>query len=155
MTIRISSWQISCSPEFSRKTHSKSRGDADDSLVGEDEGHRFSYGFPTQQEVIVRAQLRGLNEHTREFSKRQLTRDTDTLLALQDIFGLYAQTKKLYLLHGLPMWVDDIAGSRPGAQITFDDIVSILHIFVHIIANAMLSLMAQDISNASYTHRDS
>jgi hypothetical protein len=104
---------------FKGDAYSGSRGDADDSLVNVDESHRFDHGFPTQQELTVRAQLRALNEHTREFSKRQLTRDTDTLLALQGIFGLYAQTKELHLLHGLPMWIDDIAGHRPGALFTF------------------------------------
>lgn len=52
---------------------------------------------------------------------------TDTLLALQGIFGLYAQTKELYLLYGLPMWVDDIARCRSGAQITFALSVSSWH----------------------------
>jgi hypothetical protein len=104
---------------FKGGAYSGSRGGADNSVVKEDEGHRLDYGFPTQQELTVRAQLRGLNEHIREFSKRRLTRDTDTLFALQGIFGLYAQTKELYLLHGLPMWMDDIVGCRPGAQFTF------------------------------------
>ncbi|OCT54140.1 hypothetical protein CLCR_00161 [Cladophialophora carrionii] len=104
---------------FKGDAYSGSRGDAQDSLVTQDEGHRLAYGFPTQEEVTVRAQLRGLNEHTREYSKRQLTRDEDTLSALQGIFGLYAQTRQLYLLHGLPVWTDDIVQGRSGAQITF------------------------------------
>lgn len=87
---------------FKGDAYSGSCGDADDSVVTRDEEHRLGYGFPIQQEVTVRVQLRGLNKHIREFSKRQLTRDTDTLLELQGTFGLYAQTKELYLLHGYP-----------------------------------------------------
>jgi hypothetical protein len=104
---------------FKTEAYNGGSRDADIDVVPQDEDHHMNYGFPTQRKMSVRAQLRGLNEHIREFSKRKLTRDADTLLALQGIFGLYARTKEIYVLHGLPMWIDKIAGCYPGAQYTF------------------------------------
>jgi hypothetical protein len=91
----------------------------DNLVIDVDEEYRLDYGFPTIQEMTVGAQLRGLDEHIRAFSKRRLTHDTDILLAFQGVVGLYEQTKPLCLLHGLPMWTGDIAGTAAGAQVTF------------------------------------
>lgn len=91
----------------------------DQEVVGDDNVYRLNYGFPTRGETSVREQLRGLNEHIREFSKRRLTYDMDTLSAFQGIVGLYKQTEPLHLLHGIPLWTSAVAGSAAGAQITF------------------------------------
>ncbi|KAF1851243.1 HET-domain-containing protein [Cucurbitaria berberidis CBS 394.84] len=96
-----------------------SNGNQDDLVIAKDEVYRVDHGFPTHQEVTVRSQLRGLNEHIREFSRRNLSRDTDTLFAFQGIVGLYEQTTSLYLFHGIPMWVGDITGNVAGARVTF------------------------------------
>jgi hypothetical protein len=96
-----------------------SKGDRDDLVITEDEVYRLDYGFLTHREATVRAQLRGLNEHIREFSKRELTDDTDTLAAFLGIIGLYKRTQPMQLFHGIPIWIGDIAGDANGAQITF------------------------------------
>ncbi|KAF2679910.1 HET-domain-containing protein [Lentithecium fluviatile CBS 122367] len=93
--------------------------DQDDLVIYQDETYRLDHGFPVNEQVTVRTQMRGLNEHIREFSKRQLSRDTDTLPAFQGIIGLYEQAKEIYLLHGLPMWIGNIYGAASGAQLTF------------------------------------
>jgi len=81
--------------------------------------YRLDYGFPIHREASLRAQLRGLNEHVREFSKRKLSHDTDTLPALLGIVGLYKKTEAICLFQGIPMWIANIAGDVNGAQITF------------------------------------
>ena len=93
--------------------------DQDDLVIIRDEVYRLDYGFPVHREASLRAQLRGLNEHIREFSKRKLSYDTDTLPALLGIVGLYKQTEAMHLFHGIPMWIGNIAGDVNGAQITF------------------------------------
>ncbi|KAF1828191.1 HET-domain-containing protein [Decorospora gaudefroyi] len=90
----------------------------DNLVIAVDEAYRLDYGFPLFQEMTVGSQLRGLAEHIREFSKRHLTHDTDSLLAFQGVVGMYEQTKPLYLFHGIPMWTGDIAGSAVGPQVT-------------------------------------
>jgi hypothetical protein len=87
-------------------------------LIVEDDAYRLDYGFPVHHEATTRAQLRGLNEHIRAFSKRRLTEDTDALPAFLGILGMYKQNELLYLLHGVPMWMGDISGDETGAQIT-------------------------------------
>ncbi|KAH9209012.1 heterokaryon incompatibility protein-domain-containing protein [Leptodontidium sp. 2 PMI_412] len=91
----------------------------DDLVIIQDEAYRLDYGFPVHREANLRAQLRGLNEHIREFSKRKLSHDTDTIPALLGIFGMYKQTEAMRLFHGIPMWIGNIAGDVNGAQITF------------------------------------
>lgn len=93
--------------------------DHDNLVIVRDEAYRPDYGFPIHREASLRAQLRGLNEHIREFSKRKLSHDTDTLPALPGIVGLYKQTEAICLFHGIPMWIGNIAGDVNGAQITF------------------------------------
>ncbi|KAL2139402.1 hypothetical protein VTI28DRAFT_5251 [Corynascus sepedonium] len=94
-------------------------------LIAEDEDdNRLDYGFPRHLEATTRAQLRGLNEHIRAYSKRRLTHDSDALAAFMGITGLYNRSSsKLHLLYGLPIWLGPIAvGTREsfsGAQITF------------------------------------
>jgi hypothetical protein len=96
-----------------------SQSNQDGLLILKDEPYRLDYGFPIHRKATTRAQLRGLNEHIRAFSKRELRYDTDALLAFQGILGMYEENKSLYLLHGVPMWVDIICGGQNGAQITF------------------------------------
>jgi hypothetical protein len=91
----------------------------DDSIVENDEEYRLDYGFPVVQEITVRAQLRGLADHMREFTKRNLKQDSDSLSAFQGVVGMYEQTESLCLFQGIPLWTGDIAGSAAGAQITF------------------------------------
>jgi hypothetical protein len=91
----------------------------DDLVILDDDAYRLDYGFPVYREATTRAQLRGLNEHIRAFSKRSLSYDTDALPAFLGILGMYKQNKLLYLLHGIPMWMDDVSGDETGAQITF------------------------------------
>lgn len=91
----------------------------DDLVISDDEVYRLDYGFPINQDLTVGAQLRGLNEHIREFSKRRLTHDTDALLAFQGVIGIYEKTRELYLFHGIPMWTGKIAGNANSAHITF------------------------------------
>ena len=96
------------------------RDNQDGMTVFDDQGLlRPHYGFPLPDEVTIRSQLRSLNEHIREFSKRELTRDSDTLLALQGIIGMYKNTKALYMFHGIPMWMNSIAGHTNAAEVTF------------------------------------
>jgi hypothetical protein len=94
-------------------------GDREHLVIDKDEDYRLDYGFLAHREASVRAQLRGLNEHTREFSKRRLTHDTDTLPAFLGIIGLYEKTPQLRLLHGIPIWTGNFAGRTTGSQITF------------------------------------
>jgi hypothetical protein len=93
--------------------------DQDDLVITDDEAYRLDYGFPIAREGTIRSQLRGLNEHIREFSRRRLTDDTDTLPAFIGIVGLYKKKEPLHLLHGIPMWIDRIAGGATGAHISF------------------------------------
>lgn len=106
---------------FKRDTYSGgSLGHQNKLAIFADDGlYRLDYGFPLPEEVNVRSQLRGLNEHIREFSKRNLTHDTDTLEAFKGIVGLYRQTTQLHLLHGIPIWIGDLTAKISGAQITF------------------------------------
>jgi hypothetical protein len=53
----------------------------DDAIISNDEEYRLDYGFPVVHEINVRAQLRGLVDHMREFTKRRLTQETDVLPA--------------------------------------------------------------------------
>ncbi|CAO2653512.1 Nn.00g029230.m01.CDS01 [Neocucurbitaria sp. VM-36] len=101
-----------------------SSGHQDDLVIADDEAYRLDHGFPINEEVTVRSQLRGLNEHIREFSKRNLTRDTDTLFAFQGIVGMYEATQAMQLFYGIPVWVGDIPGAVSGVQVTFDLSVS-------------------------------
>jgi hypothetical protein len=55
----------------------------EDLVISMDEEYRLDYGFPIVHEITVGAQLRGLAEHMREFTKRRLTQDTDTLPACE------------------------------------------------------------------------
>ena len=91
----------------------------DDLVIAQDEVYRLDYGFPVHWEASLRAQLRSLNEHIREFSKRKLSHDTDTLPAFLGIVGLYKQTDAMCLFRGIPMWIGHVAGAVNGAQITF------------------------------------
>ncbi|KAF8847310.1 HET-domain-containing protein [Acephala macrosclerotiorum] len=90
----------------------------DELVIVEDDDYRLDYGFPIHREATTRAQLRGLNEHIRAFSKRKLSYETDALPAFRGILGMYKQNELLYLLHGIPMWLGDICGDETGAQIT-------------------------------------
>jgi hypothetical protein len=92
---------------------------AENMVVSIDVEYPIDYGFPVVEEANERSQLRGLNEHIREFSKRNLTKNEDTLPAFQGIVGLYEQAKSIYLFHGLPMWTGDITGGKSGPLITF------------------------------------
>ncbi|TVY22956.1 hypothetical protein LHYA1_G008166 [Lachnellula hyalina] len=90
-----------------------------DLVILKDEAYRLDYGFPIYRKATTRAQLRGLNEHIRAFSKRELRYDTDTLPAFQGILGMYEENKSLCLLHGIPLWLGNICGDHNGAQFTF------------------------------------
>lgn len=96
-------------------------------LITEDDDYRIDYGFPLYLEATTRAQLRGLNEHIRAYSKRRLTHDSDALPAFMGITGMYKRSSELHLLHGLPLWLGKIAGVHSGAQITFALTVSAWH----------------------------
>ncbi|KAF2850434.1 HET-domain-containing protein [Plenodomus tracheiphilus IPT5] len=94
----------------------------DDFVISVDEKHRIDYGFPLTNEadITLGARLRGLNEHIREFSKRRLTNDGDSLHAFQGVLGMYAAAaSSLYLFHGIPLWMGGIRGSNGGARVTF------------------------------------
>lgn len=58
----------------------------DDAVISNDEEYRLDYGFPVVNEINVRAQLRGLADHMREFTKRRLTQDTDILPACKQSY---------------------------------------------------------------------
>lgn len=96
-----------------------SLSDQDDLVIIKDDDYRRDYGFPIRYEATARAQLRGLDEHIRAFSKRKLSHDTDALPAFLGILGMYKQNKLLHLLHGIPIWMDRIAGGETGPHITF------------------------------------
>jgi hypothetical protein len=96
-------------------------------LITEDDDYRIDYGFPQYLEATVRAQLRGLNEHIRAYSKRKLTEDSDALPAFMGITGMYKRSSELHLLYGLPLWLGRIAGVHSGAQVTFALTVSAWH----------------------------
>jgi hypothetical protein len=88
-------------------------------LIMMNEDYRIDYGFPRHLEATTHAQLRGLNEHIRAYSKRKLTVDSDALLAFMGITGMYKRSSNLHLLFGLPLWLGTIAGGYSGPQITF------------------------------------
>jgi hypothetical protein len=93
--------------------------DDGDVLIGDD-SYRLDYGFPVQSgEGSTRGNLRGLDEHIRAFSSRTLGRDTDSLLALKGILGLYKQHEGLHAFLGIPIWIGRIAGRQAGVHITF------------------------------------
>ncbi|PQE13222.1 Heterokaryon incompatibility protein [Rutstroemia sp. NJR-2017a BBW] len=96
-----------------------SQSNQDDLVILKDEPYRLDYGFPITRKATTRAQLRGLNEHIRAFSKREVTYDTDALPAFQGILGMYEDNKSLCLLHGIPVWMGKVCGDHNGAQITF------------------------------------
>ncbi|KAK3301875.1 heterokaryon incompatibility protein-domain-containing protein [Chaetomium strumarium] len=89
------------------------------SIPLDEDDYRIDYGFPLYLEASTRAQLRGLNEHIRAYSKRRLTYDSDALPAFMGITGMYKRTADLHLLYGLPLWLGTIAGVHSGPQITF------------------------------------
>lgn len=95
-----------------------SLSDHDDLLISGDE-HQLYYGFPAHREASIRSQLRGIDEHIREYSKRRLGVETDTLPAFQGIMGLYSHNKSIFLIHGMPMWLGDGIGNRTAAEVTF------------------------------------
>jgi hypothetical protein len=93
--------------------------DDGDVLIGDD-SYRLDYGFPVQgSEGTIRGNLRGLDEHIRAFSSRTLGRDTDSLIALKGILGLYKQHEGLHAFLGVPIWIGHIAGGQAGVHITF------------------------------------
>jgi hypothetical protein len=96
-----------------------SLSDHDDLVILQDDAYRLDYGFPMYQEATTRAQLRGLNEHIRAFSKRNLTRDEDSLRAFLGIISMYKRNELLYLFQGIPMWTGRLPGGLGGAQVTF------------------------------------
>jgi hypothetical protein len=101
--------------------------DHKDLIIMEDDEYRIDYGFPPYLEATTRAQLRGLNEHIRAYSKRKLTHDSDALPAFMGITGMYRRSSDLHFLYGLPVWLGKIAGIHSGAQITFALTVSAWH----------------------------
>ncbi|KAK4103153.1 HET-domain-containing protein [Parathielavia hyrcaniae] len=101
--------------------------DRRENLIMEDNEYRIDYGFPRYLEATTHAQLRGLNEHIRAYSKRRLTHDSDALPAFMGITGMYKRSSDLLLLQGLPLWLGKIAGVHSGAHITFGFTVSAWH----------------------------
>jgi len=95
--------------------------EADDRLDGP---CRVDYGCAQPVEIDVRSQFRGIDRHIRDYSKRRLTQDADSLNAFLGITNAYTRIADFYLLYGLPLWMGQVAGSRPGAQITFGLAVS-------------------------------
>ncbi|KAK4171832.1 putative HET domain-containing protein [Triangularia setosa] len=84
-----------------------------------DDLYRLDYGFPLHLNATLRAQLRGLNEHIRAYSHRQLTNQTDALPAFMGITSMYKSSPGLYLLLGLPLYLEGSANSCSTTQITF------------------------------------
>jgi hypothetical protein len=77
------------------------------------------FGFRVAQEDPIRSRLRGLNEHIREFSARQLSHDEDSMSAFLGIADWYSSTHQIHLFLCIPAWIGAMPGNRPGAQITF------------------------------------
>lgn len=96
-----------------------SSADQDGLVIARDDNYRVDYGFLLPQSMSISVQLRGLNEHIRAFSKRCLTKDTDSLLAFQGVVGMYEKTESLYLFNGIPIWTGNIYGTAAAAQLTF------------------------------------
>jgi hypothetical protein len=88
-----------------------------EAVIGDDT-QRLDYGFnfPTLGSML--ATLRGLEEHIRTFSLRNLTEDADSLRAFQGIISLY-QSNTIRLLLGVPFWTGDNIGKRFGTKVTF------------------------------------
>jgi len=95
-----------------------------ESINPSDDPHQLSYGFAQPVEIGVRSQFRGIDEHIRDYSKRRLSHDTDSLNAFLGITSAYTRLPDFYLLHGLPLWMGKVAGSFSGARITFGLAVS-------------------------------
>lgn len=87
--------------------------------ISEDDPYRLDYGFPPHLQATLRAQLRGLNEHVRAYSSRRLTNHTDALPAFMGITSMYQTSPGLYLLQGLPLWLQGNVRSYSATQITF------------------------------------
>jgi hypothetical protein len=105
---------------FKSISYSGGLEDDDGEVVIGDDSYRLDYGFPILNgEGSVRGNLRGLNEHIRAFSSRTLGRDSDSLLALKGILGLYKKHEGLHAFLGIPVWIGRIAGQQAGAHFTF------------------------------------
>ncbi|KAK5663860.1 hypothetical protein OQA88_64 [Cercophora sp. LCS_1] len=88
-------------------------------VIFDDDPYRLDYGFPPHLRGSLRAQLRGLNEHIRAYSNRRLTQETDALPAFMGITSMYGSLPGLYLLHGLPLWLQGSTKACSATQLTF------------------------------------
>ncbi|OAL46450.1 HET-domain-containing protein [Pyrenochaeta sp. DS3sAY3a] len=104
---------------FKSGSHGGSSREGDNSIISDDKAYRLDYGFPTHQEITIGDQLRGLDEHIREFSRRKLSFERDALLAFKGIVGLYAPIPQLCVYLGIPTWKGDILGAAGGFQLSF------------------------------------
>jgi hypothetical protein len=94
------------------------RGRSGDENI-DNESYRPDYGFPVHRSGSIRFESRGLNEHIRAFSARNLSYDGDSLAAFEGILGMYRSNSTLRQFLGLPIWIGQIADKWPGAHITF------------------------------------
>ncbi|KAF2267710.1 HET-domain-containing protein [Lojkania enalia] len=83
-----------------------------------DDSDILDYGFTISKDQPLSAKLRGLQEHIRAFSSRNLSSDGDSLRAFQGITGLYGLESNIFPFLGLPMWLGEVAGGQLGAQMT-------------------------------------
>ena len=100
------------------------------------------FGFEVAQQNPMRSRLRGLAEHIREFTGRDLTDGKDSLKAFDGIGQWYnSPDLKLQLILGIPVYYGPTSGGRSGAQMTFAFSVSSWH---HRLPNEGSSFVSED-----------
>ncbi|KAF2249178.1 HET-domain-containing protein [Trematosphaeria pertusa] len=103
---------------FKGVSYSGGAMDDDGEVLISDDSYSLDYGFPIHDDGSIRAKFRGLEEHIRAFSARNLGYDEDSLNAFQGILGLYDPININALL-GIPIWFGKVAGRQSGPQVTF------------------------------------
>lgn len=102
---------------FKGASYSTSGRSGDEDI--ENESYRPDYGFPVHRAGSIRFESKGLDEHIRAFSARNLSYDGDSLAAFSGILGLYRSNSTLRHILGLPIWIGRVAEKWSGAHITF------------------------------------
>ena len=82
-------------------------------------GDDLDYGFPLQSAGTLRSKLKGLDEHIRAFSARNLSYDQDSLTAFLGTAEKYSSYNDLRLFLGIPVWIGNINNGELGGCYTF------------------------------------
>jgi len=75
-------------------------------------GDDLDYGFPLQSAGTLRSKLKGLDDHIRAFSVRNLSYDQDSLTAFLGIAEKYSSYNGLRLFLGIPVWIGNMSNGH-------------------------------------------